>query len=255
MAMIFEFNFPPTFVSHKAIKKIPVMINRLVHKQLFIHYLKTNFMARIKESMHGHFTGKVGKLIGGKWNGVDYVRSIGIRKNTEATPSQQNHRSKMALTVNFTRTIKQVVKVGFRSVAVKMSGYNAAVRYLLKNAITGESPNYRIDYSKVIISRGEGRGMVGASVTSPAAETITFNWNIKDVTGSVKPTDKAILVAYCEAFNVSAFTIQGPERSTGTGSLAMPEYSGQAVHTWLAFISADGKTVFDSSYTGMVKIT
>ena len=212
-------------------------------------------MARVNESMHGHFTGKVGKLVGGNWNGVDYVRSIGKRKNTEASPSQQDHRLKMALAGGFTRTIKQVVKEGFRSAAVKMSGYNAAVRYLLKNAITGKFPDYKIDYSKVKISRGENPGMVGATAASPAAETVTFNWNTKDVSGAVQPTDKAILVAYCEAFNVSAFTILGPDRSTGTGSLVMPEYSGQEVHTWLAFIATDGKTVFDSSYTGMVKIT
>jgi len=35
----------------------------------------------------------------------------------------------------------------------------------------------------------------------------------------------------------------------------MPEFSGQEVHTWLAFISADGKIVFESTYTGVVKIT
>jgi len=212
-------------------------------------------MARIEESMHGGFRGKVGKLVGGKWNGIEYIRSIGARTNTEATPNQQNHRSKMALAGNFTRTIKKVVKVGFRDGAVRMSGYNAAVRDLLKNAITGESPNYRIDYSHVMVCRGEGRGPIGATASSPAAETITFKWSTRNVTGEVKPTDKAILVAYCEAFNVSAFTIQGPDRSTGTGSLEMPEFSGQEVHTWLAFISADGKTVFESSYTGMVKIT
>ncbi|HEX6431547.1 MAG TPA: DUF6266 family protein [Niastella sp.] len=212
-------------------------------------------MARIEESMHGGFRGKVGKLVGGKWNGIDYVRSIGKRTNTEATPNQQNHRSKLALAGSFTRTIKKVVKVGFRDGAVRMSGYNAAVRDLLKNAITGESPNYRIDYSQVMVCKGEGRGPIGATASSPAAETITFKWSTRNETGEVKPTDKVILVAYCEAFNVSAYTIQGPDRSTGTGSLEMPEFSGQEVHTWLAFISADGKTVFESSYTGMVKIT
>jgi len=212
-------------------------------------------MARIEESMHGGFRGKVGKLVGGKWNGIDYIRSVGTRSNTEATPSQLNHRSKMALAVGFTRTIKKVVKVGYRDVAVRMSGYNSAIRNLLKNAITGESPNYRIDYSKVMLCRGENRGPIGATTSSPAAETVTFKWGTRDVTGEVKPTDKAILVAYCEAFNVSAFTLQGPDRSTGTGSLEMPEFSGQEVHTWLAFISADGKTVFDSTYTGTVKIT
>jgi hypothetical protein len=212
-------------------------------------------MARIEESMHGGFRGKVGKLVGGQWNGIDYIRSIGKRSNAEATPNQLNHRSKMALAGNFARTIKQVVKVGFRDGAVRMSGYNAAVRNLLKNAITGESPNYRIDYSKVMVCRGEGRGPIGASASSPAAETVTFKWSTRDVSGAVKPTDKAMLVAYCEAFNVSAFTIQGPDRSTGTGSLEMPEFSGQEVHTWLAFISADGKTVFESTYTGVVKIT
>src|SRR5688572_2907894 len=192
-------------------------------------------MARIKESMHGGFSGKVGKLVGGKWNGVDYIRSIGVRSDKPATSNQQVHRSKMALAGSFTRTIKHVVKVGFRDVAVRMSGYNAAVRYLFKNAITGESSNYKIDYSKVVVSRGEGCGPIGASASSPAAENITFRWNNRDKSGSVKPTDKAILVAYCEAYNVSVFTIQGPDRSTGTGTLEMPAFSGQEVHAWLAF--------------------
>jgi hypothetical protein len=222
---------------------------------IFILIQKPSFMARIEESMHGGFRGKVGKLVGGKWNGVDYVRSIGARSNKPSTSGQQDHRSKMALAVNFTRSIKKVVRVGFRDKAIRMSGYNAALKDLLKNAITGESPDFRIDYSKVMVCRGEGRGPIGASASSPAAETITFKWNTRNVSGEVLPTDKAILVAFCEAFNVSAFTIQGPDRSTGTGSLEMPEFSGQEVHTWLAFISADGETVFDSSYTGVVKIT
>jgi len=68
-------------------------------------------MARIEESMHGHFTDKVGNLVGGKWNGVDQIRSLPKRNNTEATPSQQSHRSKMAFAGSFTRTIKQVAKV------------------------------------------------------------------------------------------------------------------------------------------------
>jgi hypothetical protein len=212
-------------------------------------------MARIQEGMHGGFTGKVGKLVGGKWNGIDYVRSIGKRSTTEATQQQLDHRSKMALAVSFMKTFKRVVKIGYRDAAVKMSGYNAATRYLFKNAITGESPEYRIDYSKVMLCRGENRGPIGAKASSPAAETITFTWSTRDKSGEVKPTDKAILVAYCEAFNVSVFTLQGPDRSTGTGSLEMPEFSGQEVHTWLSFISADGKIVFDSTYIGAMKIT
>jgi hypothetical protein len=212
-------------------------------------------MARIEESMHGAFRGKVGKLVGGKWNGIDYVRSLGPRRNGPATPGQQQHRAKMAIVVGFARTIKRVVGIGFRDVAFRMSGYNAAVRHVMNHAITGEAPDFRINYSKVMVCLGEGEGPIGASASSPVKETVTFSWSVRNITGAVKPDDKAILVAYCEAFNVSAYTIQGPARNTGTGSLELPDFSGQKVHTWLAFVSADGKTVFRSTYTGEVTIT
>ncbi|THU40819.1 hypothetical protein FAM09_01520 [Niastella caeni] len=212
-------------------------------------------MARIEEGMHGAFKGKVGKLVGGKWNGVDYIRSIGTRSNQPTTPRQEEHRSKLSLVVDFVRSIKSVVKISFREKAIKMSGYNAAVKQILKTAVTGNSPDYRIDYTQVMVSRGERDGLLRASVASTVAETITFKWNYGYASNLNKPTDKAILVAHCETHKVSVFTIQGPDRSTGTGSLEMPGFSGQKVHAWVAFISADGVTVYDSSYAGEVMIT
>jgi hypothetical protein len=213
-------------------------------------------MARIQESMHGAFRGKVGKLVGGKWNGIDYVRSLGVRTDKPASEAQLAQQIKMALTGNFVKSIKKIVKIGFRDAAVKMSGYNAAVQYVLNNAIAGTYPGFTLDYSRIMISRGQNKGAPASAVSSPAKETCTFTWNAKNIFGDLlKATDKSILLVYSEAFDTAVYTLEGPDRSTGTGSLELPGFSGQEIHTWLTFVSADRTVVFDSEYTGKVTVT
>lgn len=212
-------------------------------------------MGRLKKRGNiGQMSGAVGDVVVSEWNNIPVVRSLPARSSKALTQAQLEQQVKMSLAVKFIRSIKNVVQVGFRSVAFKMSGYNAAVRHLLTNAITGEYPDFKIDYSQVSVTRGEGKGAVGASASSTVAETITFKWSNRSKAGKVRPDDKAILVVYCEALNVSEYTVEGPARSTGEATIEMPDFSGQEVHTWLAFVSADGEIVFDSSYTGNVKI-
>src|SRR5581483_11177097 len=146
-------------------------------------------MARIQESMHGAFTGKVGKLVGGKWNGIDYIRSLGVRTDKPATEAQLTQQIKMAVTVNFVRSIKKIVAIGYRDIAVKMSGYNAAAQYVFRNAITGTYPDFKLDYSRIMISRGLNKGNPAATVASPVKETCTFTWNARNIFGELTATD------------------------------------------------------------------
>jgi hypothetical protein len=134
-----------------------------------------------------------------------------------------------------------------------MSGYNAGVRDLLNNAITGESPNYRIDYPKVLVSRGRLHGESNSAVKAEASQVI-FTWSY-EADPEIAANDKALLVVYCEALNQCLFTLKGADRSTGTASIAAARFKGQEVHTWLAFISADGTKTSPSKYTGVVTIT
>lgn len=116
-------------------------------------------------------------------------------------------------------------------------------------------PKLVIDYSLVQICRGEIKQAFKPTASSAKTDTITFTWTTSSGIGRSRPGDKAILVAYCEAMNVSAYTLEGPLRSEGTAELELPGFSGYTAHTWIAFISADGADVSDSVYTGKITIS
>ena len=80
-----------------------------------------------------------------------------------------------------------------------------------------------------------------------------FTWDTGATVGT-KPDDKAILLFYCPEFNKSVYTLSGPDRSAGTGALSLPGFGGKDVHTWMSFISADGKEFSDSLYAGKVTL-
>ena len=211
-------------------------------------------MGRIKkQGSIGSLSGAINDVVLSEWNNIPVVRSRPKQSSKPATTLQQEQQAKMAIAVKFAVAVKKVLTVGYKSYAVKMSGYNAGVRDLLNYAITGESPNYRIDYPKVQVSKGRLHGESNEAVKAEAGQ-VTFTWSYEADT-EIAPNDKALLVVYCEALDQCLFTLKGADRSTGTASIAVARFKGQEVHTWLAFISADGTKTSPSKYTGVVNIT
>ena len=212
-------------------------------------------MGRIKQGPLGHVSGKVGNVTISKWKNKSVVKERPSESSKPASKKQQEVRAKMTVAGQFLRTVKEVVAPCYRDLTIRMTGFNAAVRNLLKFAITGEFPDYGIDYSQVLLCRGEIRQVFKPAASSAKADTLTFTWTTGSGVGKSRPGDKAILVAYCEAMKVSVYTMDGPPRSAGTAELEMPGFGGQVVHTWVAFISDDGSDVSDSVYAGEVTIT
>lgn len=211
-------------------------------------------MGRIKKKgAIGSLSGKVADVVLSEWNNIPVVRSLPKQSSKPASNAQQEQQAKMAVAVKFAVAMQKVLNVGYRSYAVRMSGYNAGVRDVLNYAITGESPNYRIDYTKVLVTRGRMHGESNEAVKAEAGQVI-FTWTY-EADPEIAANDKALLVVYCEALDQCLFTLKGADRSTGTASIAAARFKGQEVHTWLAFISADGKNTSPSKYTGVVTIT
>ena len=211
-------------------------------------------MARITEGPMGNIRGKVGNLVVGKWNKTTTVRSKGAPSSKPKTQSQLEQQAKLSVAVQFMRSMKALLSQSFLYHPGHMTGYNAAVRYLLKNAIVGEYPNYTVQYNRVLVSRGDLLHEGNANAAAAPGQ-VTFTWTYEPTDVLVKPNDLAILVVYCEALNKCVFTVSGAQRSAGTASLAVTRFRGEEVHTWLAFISANGKDTSDSVYTGKLTVS
>lgn len=212
-------------------------------------------MASFQKGILGGFSGKVGTVIGGNWKGIDYMRSKGGNKNKNPTQPQLSQQLKFGLCIRFLQTMSGLVEVGFKTFAVQKTGINSALSYLLQNAVAGAYPTFNIVYSDVLVSRGDLPNVLGPAVVSGAASVVTFSWTDNSGVGSTKPTDKAILAAYCPAFNQCIYTTGSADRSALTDSIDLSTFAGQLIETYIGFISADGKSVATSIYTGQVTLS
>ena len=183
------------------------------------------------------------------------MRSKGGNKNKNPTQPQLSQQLKFGLCIRFLQTMSGLVEVGFKTFAVQKTGINSALSYLLQNAVAGAYPTFNIVYSDVLVSRGDLPNVLGPAVVSGAASVVTFSWTDNSGVGSTKPTDKAILAAYCPAFNQCIYTTGSADRSTLTDSIDLSTFAGQLIETYIGFISADGKSVATSIYTGQVTVS
>jgi hypothetical protein len=211
-------------------------------------------MGRIKEGPMGNIRGKVGNLVVSQWRKTTTVRGRPAPSNKPRAQSQLEQQARMATATKFMRTLKKLLPHSYTDHPDKMSGYNAAVRDLLQNAITGDYPDYTVQFDQTLVSKGGLLNQANATATA-GTDLVTFTWSFNPADELVSSNDKAVLVVYCEALNKSVFTMNSAIRSAGTASLGVDRFKGEEVHTWLAFISADGKESSNSVYTGKVKVT
>ena len=212
-------------------------------------------MGIILKGILGGFSGKVGTVVGGNWKGIDYMRSLSSSTPSSFSPAQLSQQHKFRVAVNFLQTMTGLLAVTFKDYAIKMSGFNNALRYTLKNAVSGVYPATVINYNMALISRGDLPNAIAPAAAAAAGSNVQFTWSNNAGIGKAAPNDQAILVAYCEALNQTIYLTANAYRNTGSATLNLLPFAGRSVHTWLAFVSNDGKDLTNSVYTGLVIVS
>jgi hypothetical protein len=208
-------------------------------------------MGKIAQGILGGLSGKVGNIIGGSWKGIDYIR---IKPSSVANPrtvGQVNQRNKFTVTLEFIQAVKPFVQKGYKFLAVKKTAFNAAMSYVLNNAITGIEPNFEVDYPLALLSRGGLSPALNPSTDLTTPGEVTFNWGDNSAESNANPTDKAMLLVYNPSKKESIAITEGAERTVGTQIVSIPTtYAGDTVELFMAFITADGSQVSNSTYLG-----
>ncbi len=214
-------------------------------------------MGHYKKGILGGFSGKVGTVVGSSWKGIEYIRSRpAFKKSRTFSQPQLEQQAKFSVAGKLVRSMSDLLNITFKD-ATGMTGANSAMRYNISNAVEGTYPVYTISFPNVSVSRGalplaEGAGAENATASMPGY--INFIWNNNSGAGRAKASDRAVLVAYCESLQTAIYSTNAGTRSTGTASLQVSLFSGKTVHTYLSFISDDGKVASDSVYTGVLLV-
>lgn len=212
-------------------------------------------MARLKSGIIDQLSGSIGPVVGATWRGIPYIRTKPTKrsKKKKSSDAQAATRIRFGLAVKILRYMRPIVELGFCDDAIEKTGMNAAISYVMKHAIAGEFPDFSIAFDHVLISRGKLPNVEQVTVVADAPETLRFNWTNNEGIGKATGDDKVLLVAYNEEHEGVVYNI-GANRHAGTDILEMGDFSGHTIHTWISFISADGRDVANSIYTGTVVV-
>ena len=207
-------------------------------------------MGNIKQGILGGFSGKVGTVIGSSWKGITYMRAIAPNVKDARTAKQLAQREKFVLTLGFLRSLQSFVRVGFKMYATRQTAFNAAMSYTLKNCIKGVSPNFSIDYAKVMVSRGSLVLPLNIHRLNNDGE-IAISWSDNSGVGNALDTDFAMPLAYNTDKHEVVYDMVSACRGDEGVSLNYPSnWSGDTVHVYLGFVSENGSLVSDSVYLG-----
>jgi len=210
-------------------------------------------MAKLNKGILDHITGKVGKVIGSSWNGINYIRSVPARVRNPNTPAQQAHRMRFRLMAELLNSLQPIIEVGFSSGRPGRTPVNRAMSYNLANAVTGEFPELEIDFPRLIVSRGSLTGVYTADVTADTIGEIIITWKDDSGTGSASPDDQALLLLYNTNKKVPIIETGQYVRADEEALFTLPDvFEGDSFEAYIAFAQTNGSKVSDSYYLGSV---
>ncbi len=205
-------------------------------------------MGKLSRGFLGGFQGQVGTAYGCFWRLMDLIKAMPRKVKRPPTAAQLPVQLRWSLMTSLLGGLSRVITIGFKNVApAGQSAMNAAVSYNLANAITGISPDYTVDFSKLMFSQGKLEEPNQFEIEALAAAKLNFKWQANFAGGNFKLTDKAIFVAYSPAKGKFVTLIGTVTRADLAYEMQLPPpFSGDLVECYMSFVSEDGKTVSNS---------
>jgi hypothetical protein len=209
-------------------------------------------MATVKDGILGTFSGKVGNIIGYKYKSKFCIRKMPAKSSKPPTAGQLAQRAKFALAQRFLSGLRPLLRVLPDKGKKQVSAFNSALSYVLKNAVIGTNPDLSVDYAAVSLTAGSLFNGCRQSVMADQTRLL-FGWCPGMYNCRFEGT--AVLLAYNPAKKQWIYHTSNAGSEDRMAELYLPcNFKGDMVHTYLYFISANGKTVSDSVYIGAVRI-
>lgn len=189
------------------------------------------------------------------WNGISYSRSKPASIKNPRTLGQLTQRAKFCVVIKFLQPLKEFISIGLRLKAKHMSAFNYAMSFVYKNALIGDYPDFRIDYSKALLSKGILAEAIEPKITLTADHEIEFTWQVNPWEANCYRDDKAMIVVYNIEKQEAVVMTNGNPRESMCQLVSLPDsFEGDQVVCYLAFQDYYGKNASDSQFLGYLKI-
>jgi len=210
-------------------------------------------MARYSNGINGPVRGKVGAVIASSWRGVDYLKSLNrpaVKKRSEAQLLQQDI---FAVVTRWLRPLGQLIWLGYQSFRGSKTPMNAAISQVIKDAVLIVDGRPKIDFSKVIISRGELLISWVLDIVLLINQIIHIKWDNAAESSFCKPNDKANFLLYSPDRSEFALYQDQVQRGDKEVQLSLPpDFSESVVHVYMFYANEAGDAVSTSQYLGEI---
>lgn len=199
-----------------------------------------------------NLSGKIGEYVYYSLRGKPVVRKRPAPRKTEPSPAELKLRSQFSFISKFLVPLKSIFNASFKS--NKMSGMNRAISVNFNNVIPDSYPDWRIDFSKLLLGHGDISGVRDLSVNVDIPGHLVFNWNGKSRGRGAASQDKVYVAIYCEHLNQWLTRMDSVCRKNGSFILDAEPFIGFPVQVYLGLISDFWGRSSDSQYLGRVII-
>lgn len=212
-------------------------------------------MATFEKGILGGFSGKVGNVVGTRWRGKNVMRSLPQRGSYTPTVKQEEQREKFKTVIGFLSPIVEVLNLYFGSPQGDRSRSNLATSYHLKNAVVSTPTGMTMDYAKVLISKGDLRGIDAGTLAAAAGQTLNLGWQDNSGQGKATAKDELMVVVYAPDLNLFYNNLSVATRQDTAATVTLPNYMASLeVQVWASFSKPDTNFAAMSTYMGAITV-
>jgi hypothetical protein len=231
-----------------------------VSNEQIISQLKFNIMSEFEQGPLGNVNGKIGNAVVAKWKGNSFARKTPSKSSKPPTVKQLTQQMRMSLVGEFFNRISPVIAVGYSSVANRITQVNVAVKDHINKIITGVYPNFKLDFTKVVLSKPSGKTTIdggGATKVTPVAGYgVEIDWSVFNSGSGDNPslaTDRLYVVIYNEEQHKFMMFRGIADRSELHAKVNLPFLmKDNTLYVYVFFASADRVNVSHSEYLGKI---
>lgn len=210
-------------------------------------------MGKIKQGILGGFSGKVGKVIGGTWKGIDYMRGIPSSVSNPQTEGQVTQRNKFGACVTLAKPVMDsIIRPIWNKKAVKMSGINLFTK---TNLPVFNELGEIVDFDNLKFSIGDLPLPTNLVIENNLAGNgaIHVAWTDNSGVGIAAGTDRIRVLVMCDGEIVVLQGLSFP-RESAWANFQIPFITGQTVHIYV-FFENEAKTKYSTSQHAMLVLS
>jgi hypothetical protein len=207
-------------------------------------------MATFNSTTFGAISGRHGSAVAATTKDGRSILKVFRAPGNPNTDKQQAQRTKFGFANSELSCMRNLFKTTFMS----PNGMQQGVSLAMKNAVSGEAPDFVIDYSLLALSVGSVDSTGQVSVVKTTGTKVKLDWDTTIGTNSTEK-DGINIVFFNSADKISVLKQNHAFRSVGTAEVELPEiWAGSEIHCWIYFSTPANSLNSASKYVGLVQL-